>query len=166
MNLHPYSQIASRDNSEFPIHEFFQYPHLFAVDWREAEDWMLELFITATGISPDGASLSWDDKTKVMNFTVRDRTVAIPSTGGISAQHGMLMALQTLYGDTHSIRHLNHVTGGDTVYVAVETNVDWQELDSSLPLVRWFFTPIQALPDVFQTPFDELSAIGARYAEA
>lgn len=160
----PYSKIASRDPKAFPVRDFFSHPHLLAVDWRDDEGWMLKSFFKATAISDPSAGLTWDEPSKAMNFTVGGHGLAIRSSDDASAQHAMLLALQHFYGKTHSIRLLNHVINADTAYLMAETNEAWRQIEESFPLAKWFFTPIEALRDVFLTPFEEICAAGQRYA--
>lgn len=161
--MHPFDKITSRDNDAFPFDDFLEYPHLLIVDWKEAENDMMERFFEAAELSNENTQLVWDEEAQLMKFTYHDKILPIPRGNEISAQHSMLMVFQQVYGNNYSIRYLNHVTAGDTGYFVVETPDFWQRLEIENPHVRWFFTPIECLPDTFETSFEELSEAGRRY---
>lgn len=163
--MHPYSQIVSRTREEFPMDAFRAYPALMLVDWREAETTIAEQFFNATGLPSAGTEMVWDDQTEIMSFVHEGRAFPITRGEGASAQHSTLLVLQQVYGNRHSIRYLNHVTAGDWAYYAVETPATWKQLEEQYPLVRWFFTPIAFVPDVFASAYEELEQAGRSYAE-
>lgn len=53
---------------------------------------------------------------------------------------------------------------GDGSWFVVETREAWTKLEDRNEHVRWFFTPVDRLPDTFKADIDELAAAGARYA--
>lgn len=164
--MHPYDKITSRDSERFPASDFSTYPRLILVDWREEEPRILDAFFKATGLAPNEATLEMDDKTSYYQLVRGDRRFEVPWGPKTSAQHFMLVALQQAFGSTHSIRYLNHVALSDAGAYVVETNETWQSLEKQHPHVRWFFTPLDLLPDTFNTNVEELRRIGARYGEA
>jgi hypothetical protein len=162
--MHPYDKIVSRDDRSFPLDDFSTYSQLLLVDWKEEEPRILSAFFNATGLSSDGAKLYVDDKSQYYQLVRGDVRIDVPWGDEISAQHSMLVALQRVFGASHSIRYLNHAFG-DTGYFVVETNESWRRLESQNPNVRWFFTPIELLPDVFKSDVDALAQVGRRYGE-
>lgn len=161
--MHPYDTIVSRDVDAFPLDGFLDYPRLMSVDWREEEPRMLSAFFKATGLPADGTALEMDDRTSYWQLVRGSDRVDVPWGDEVSAQHSMLVALQRVFGASHSIRYLNHGCT-DTASFVVETNEDWRRLESANPHVRWFFTPIERLPDVFKSDIDDLSNVGKTYA--
>jgi hypothetical protein len=82
---------------------------------------------------------------------------------GESAQHAAVRTLQTIYAGTHSIRYLNHAAPGDTAYFVVETPAAWSALEAANPLVRWFFTPLEYLTDIFEGSSGNLTEAARLY---
>lgn len=164
--MSPYDKITSRNDRSFPFDDFSTYPRLMIVDWREEEPRILKAFFKATELPADGTVLEMDDATQYYQLVRGDLRVDVPWGDEASAQHSTLVALQRLFGTSHSIRYLNHAAFGDTGYFLVETNETWRRLESQNPHVRWFFTPIEILPDVFKSDVEMLSQAGERYSDA
>jgi len=162
--MHPYDKIVTRDCNAFPVEDFLDYPRAIAVDWREEEPRILRSFLAATGLSSDEARLEMDDKSGYYDLVRRVSRYAVPWGEGQSAQHSMLLALQKAFDNSHSLRYLNHSALGDTGRFIVETRETWSELERNNPEVRWFFTPVERLPDTFHSSPEELSEVGERYA--
>lgn len=162
-----YDQITSRDPAAFPFQAFLGYPRLLMVDWREEERRILSGFFKATGLSREGIDLEWDEPLGRMIFVHPGGRIELARGDGTSAQHSMLMALQQVYGASHPIRCLSYeVAAGDTGYFFVEERNTWARLEQDYPLVRWFFTPIELLPDTFEGDHAALREAARRYAEA
>jgi len=163
--MHPFDKIQSRDHAAFPFQEFSNYRRLFMVDWREAESSIAEAFLRAAGLPASDTVWTWNDADHAGTFSCRGRAYPVVATGGRSAQHDAVAALQAIYSATHSIRLLNHVARGDTAYFVVETPDTWKRLEERNPAVRWFFTPLEYLYDCFETSFEDLSEAGRLHAE-
>jgi TPR repeat protein len=161
--MRPFNLITSRDPGLFPWEALMEYEHLMAVDWREEENWIVERFCRASGLSREGINLTWNDAGDLLHLTYPGGSIDIEQGEGRSAQHSMIAALQTAFGATHSIRHLSHLEGSDTVYFVVETHTDWQDLEARNLHVRWFFTPIERIPDVFLSDYAALDEAAERY---
>jgi len=164
--MHPYDKITSRDSRLFPIDDFSAYPRLILVDWREEEPRILKAFFKATGLSPDDTALEMDERAQCYQLVRDDVRFNVPWGPEASAQHSMLVALQQAFCASHSIRYLNQAALSDTGCYVVESNETWQLLEAQYPHVRWFFTPLELLPDTFKSDIEELRQIGARYAGA
>ncbi|MBA8888292.1 hypothetical protein FHW12_002516 [Dokdonella fugitiva] len=162
--MHPYDTIVSRDVGAFPLDEFSKYPRFMPVDWREEEPRILSAFFKATGLPAEGTALEMDERTSYYQLVRGSERVDVPWGDEASAQHSMLVALQRMFGASHSIRYLNHGCA-DTGCFVVETNEDWRSLERANPHVRWFFTPIDLLPDVFKSDVDDLVRVGKTYGE-
>jgi len=162
----PYDKIASRDDRAFPLDEFAAYPRLIVMDWREEEPRILKAFFKATGLPIDTAKLETSSTSEYYQLVRGDVRIDVPWSENVSAQHSMLVALQQLFGATHSIRYLNHAAVSDGGYFVVETNDAWRSLNTRNPNVRWFFTPIDLLPDVFKSDVELLARIGKEYGDA
>jgi TPR repeat protein len=162
-SMRPFHLITSRDTDLFPWEGLSEYEHLMSVDWREGEDWIVHCFCQATGLSEEGLVLTWDNEAESMRFTYPGGVIDIKQSEEASSQHGMVAALQTAFGATHSIRYLSHFEGSDTVYFVVETHATWQYLEANNPHVPWFFTPIEQIPDVFRASWEALVAAAERY---
>ena len=163
--MHPFDKVTSRDCAAFPFKQFTDYSRLFMVDWRESEDWIAEAFLRAAGLPANETTWHWDEAASLGKFISRGRSVPVHRRDGQSAQHAAVSSLQEIYAESHSIRYLNHVAPGDTAYFVVETPAAWSLLETANPLVRWFFTPLAYLTDIFQQSFDDL-AEAARLYEA
>ncbi|HTU68340.1 MAG TPA: hypothetical protein VMF52_20525 [Steroidobacteraceae bacterium] len=161
---HPYDKIASRDAQSFPYDDFFKYPRRLLVDWKEEEPRILDDFLAATGLPADGTRLVMNDKTQFYQLARGNAWADVPWSKTSSAQHSMVAALQKVFGATHSIRYLNNADVSDTGFFAVETHETWRQLEKRYPHVKWFFTPIELLPDTFNTDAKTLNEIGQRYA--
>lgn len=162
--LYPYDLISSRDNDSFPFDEITSYPHTLQVSWRAGEDSIVDDFFRATGLSSEGISLKWDEHAKIMRFYYPGGSIDIKRGNGTSSQHSMLMALQTVFGTTHSIRYVNLGDAASTALFVVEKHSRWNELENNNQFVRWFFTPITLLADTFESDVKVLQAAGRRYA--
>ena len=161
--MHPFDKVTNRDNAAFPFEQFTSYSRLFMVDWRESEDWIAEAFLRAAQLPANETTWHWDEVASLGKFVSRGRSFPVPRRNGQSAQQAAVCALQEIYADTHSIRYLNHVAPGDTAYFVVETPADWSSLESANPLVRWFFTPLEYLTDIFENSFEDLSEAAHLY---
>ncbi len=161
--MHPFDKITSRDNAAFPFELLTSYARLFMVDWREAEDWIAREFSRAAGLPANEIAWHWDDAAGAGAFVSRGRRFPVPRPDGLSAQHAAVSELQRIYAGSHSIRYLNHVAPGDTAYFVVESPATWKALETSNPLVRWFFTPLEYLADAFQESFDDLGEAARLY---
>lgn len=163
--MHPFDKVSSRDHAAFPFEQFASYSRLFMVDWRESEDWIAAAFLRAAGLPANETMWHWDEVACLGKFVSHGRSFPVHKRDGQSAQHAAVSALQEIYASRYSIRYLNHVTRGDTAYFVVETPAAWSALETANPLVRWFFTPLEYLPDIFEESFEEL-AEAARLYEA
>jgi hypothetical protein len=161
----PYHLIADREPSQFPFAAVQSYRHCFAVDWRESDMDIVERFLTAAGLPAHDAKVRWEAAPGHSVLTRNGLDHAVPLEGR-SAQDAMLRVLATVYRATHGIRSLSHVALGDTAYFVVETPSDWAGFEIQNPLVRWFFTPIERLPDLFTTSFDDLAEAARSFAKA
>jgi hypothetical protein len=161
-----YSKITNTKGAELPFEEFTMHPHCLIVDWREAEEDILEAFLAATGEPRDEVDLRPDEASNVMIVAKGEEVIPIRKGKGVSSQHSMLLALQNLYGSSHAIRYLHDVEEGDTAYFMVESPETWQRLEQENPNIRWFFVPIEVVPDTFETPSDQLRAAARRYYSA
>jgi len=161
--MHPFGKITSRDNAAFPFKEFTSYSRLFMVDWRESEDRIAEAFLYAAGLPANETTWHWNEEARLGKFVSRGRSFPLPKRDGQSAQHAAVSGLQEIYAGSHSIRYLNHVAPGDTAYFVVETPAAWNSLESANPLVRWFFTPLEYLADIFEESFEDLSKAARLY---
>jgi len=161
--MHPFDKITNRDNAAFPFKLFTSYPRLFMVDWREGEDWIAKAFLRAAGLPENETTWHWDEAASAGKYVSRGRSYPVPKHDGQSAQHAAVKALQALYADSHSIRYLNHAAAGDTAYFVVETPATWRALEAAHPLVRWFFTPLEYLGDIFEGSFDDHSEAAKLY---
>ncbi len=161
----PYSAITGRDRDAFPLRAFQSSGRCFAVDWRDGEDAILEAFAKAADVAMDEVSLQWDEAAAHMNLVHAGKTNPVRRDRH-GAQHAMVLVLQQVFGQTHAIRLINQVTlGDDTAWFMVESPQQWQHLEQSNPHLRWFFTPVELLPDVFNADTDEIAEAGRRYAD-
>lgn len=160
----PYEKIVSREHKDFPFDDFMDYPRLLLVDWREEEPRIVRSFLKAAGFPADEVRLARDPAIGWYRMSRGDASLTLPESDEVSAQHSTLVALQRLFGTTHGIRYLNHVAFGDTGYFVVETREVWGRLEERQPHVRWFFTPMDILPDVFKASLQQLAAAAQRHA--
>ena len=162
--MHPFDQIHSRDSGAFPFEAFNEYPRCFMVDWRAAPEDIADGFFSAAGLAQLARlTREGDDSLKLIH---RDESLTLKLRPGVSAQHGLLEAFQAYFGIRHSMRYLNHVALGDTAYFVVQPTSTWARLELANPYVKWFFTPLDRLPDIFDSPFEKLAEAGKLYAEA
>ena len=160
----PYDLVTSRDNAAFPFDAVQAYPRSFAVDWRESDEGIVESFLKSAGLPPNDAQVRWD-LAKPYALLHHAGVTHDVRRDGRSAQDAMLRKLDELYGAGHQVRIVSHVAQGDTAFFVVETPERWAALEAANPHVRWFFTPIGGLPDLFEGTFDELGEAARRYAE-
>jgi hypothetical protein len=162
--LHPFDQILSRDKEAFPFAAFLEYPRCFVVDARASAEDIAEEFFRAAGIS----QLARIDRGEDDGLILIHRDVSLPLRlpPSSSTQHAMLTVLQAYFGIRHSMRYLNHVTAADTAWFVVQPTNTWARLELANPYVKWFFTPLDRLPDIFDSPFEKLGQAGKLYAEA
>jgi hypothetical protein len=162
--LHPFEQIHSRDKEAFPLGDFREYARCFIVDRRAPAEDIAESFFSAAGIS-QLARITRDENDELM-LIHRDVSLQIRLPAGTSPQHALLAVLQAYFGIRHSMRYLNHVTGADAAWFVVQPTNTWARLELANPYVKWFFTPLDRLPDIFDSSFEKLSEAGKLYAEA
>jgi hypothetical protein len=162
--LHPFDQIHSRDKDAFPLEAFREYPRCFMVDWRASAEDIAEGFFRAAGIA-QLARIDRDEEDGLM-LIHRDVSLPIRLPASTSPQHAMLTILQAYFGIRHSMRYLNHVTAADTAWFVVQPTNTWARLELANLYVKWFFTPLDRLPDIFDSPFEKLGHAGKLYAEA
>ena len=162
--MHPFDKIQSRDNAAFPFAAFQEYPRSFAVDWRAGVVDIFDDFAKAAGLA-GSAQLTVDPASRTPVLSHDGQRLALGLHNATSPQHGMVSLLQGYFGIRHSIRYMNHVAPGDTAYFVVESTSTWKRLEAANPHVKWFFTPLEKLPDVFTTSFETLAECGRQYAE-
>lgn len=160
-----FSLIVSRNVEDFPFQELTEYRHTLAVGWRSSEDSIWEQFAHAISALPTDCTLHWDEDLQVSRFMHGASSIDIRPGDGVSAQHSMMMALQSVFGHVYSIRLLNNFDCGSDAYFVVETHSAWEELEVENAHVRWFFTPIELLPDTFESPVTLIEEMGKRYAD-
>ena len=153
-----YRQIISTESREFPVDALSDYSHCITVDWRDAEDDVLCAFLAA--VSDFRLPLNLQLLSCAGEKTLSDgvQMVSLQTGDSVSAQHAMLMALQGLCGECLAIRYVHDVFDGDTVCFMVETPEVWTRLEQENPHIRWFFIPIELIPDTFTTPVSQLHA--------
>ena len=154
-----YRRIISTDSREFPTDALLDDSHCLTVDWRDAEDDVLSAFLVV--ISDFRLPLNLQLLNCAGGKTLSDGVQMVPLQTGdsVSAQHAMLMALQGLCGERLAIRYVHDVFDGDTVCFMVETPEVWTRLEQENPHIRWFFIPIELIPDTFTTPGSQLHAV-------
>ncbi len=148
--------------------EFDDEDHLVWIDWRETEDAIVE-YIAA---KLDGWKLSAtiDDAASKCGYEVSiscgDRTLTIDPSGELDCRHATLLAIDNLISPAYQIRFASATNGGDTIGVAVERIADWQFLWSKYGrVVNERFCPIRELPDLMNTPGNEIDNACRAYAE-
>lgn len=160
----PFAQITSRDDAAFPFDAFSRYPKLLVIDWREEEGSIVSKYCKLAGLAQDEATLVMDDATGWFNLIHKGGSLPIPWSEDVSAQHSTVVALQKAFGQAHAIRY-SQAAAGDSGFFIVETPQTWQRLEAENPHVRWFFTPVELLPDTVNASFDDIREAGRRYAE-
>jgi len=162
--LHPFDQIHGRDKESFPFDAFRDYARCFVVErYASAED-IAEGFFGAAGLA-QLARVVRDDKDG-LTLIHRDVSLQIRLRPDISPQHALLEFFQEYFGIRHSMRYLNHVTGDGIGWFVVQPTSTWARLELANPYVKWFFTPLDRLPDIFDSSFEKLGEAGRLYAEA
>jgi hypothetical protein len=160
---YPYDRIESLEVEAFPLKHFQDDTHFFSIDWREGEDWIHSRFAKAANVSERDLKISWDDAKECMTIELEGKPQPIKQAS-YSSQHSMLLLLQKTYRKQLSIRFLNHIAlGDDTAYFAVETIDKWRTLEESNSLIRHFFTPIELLPDIFNSGAEAIVEAGRKY---
>jgi hypothetical protein len=162
--LHPFDQIHSRDKDAFPFDAFRDYARCFMVDWRASAEDIAEGFFSAAGLV-QLARIARDDN-GALTLIHRDVSLQLKLNPATSPQHALLILFQAYFGIRHSMRYLNHVTPGDTAWFVVQPTSTWARLELANPYVKWFFTPLDRLPDIFDSTFEKLGEAGKLYAEA
>ena len=162
--MHPFDQIHSRDKDAFPFEAFHDYARCFVVDQRSSAEDVAEGFFRAAGLA-QLARIVRDDK-DVLTLIHRDVSLQIKLRPDTSQQHALLTFFQEYFGIRHSMRYLNHVTAGGTAWFVVQPMSTWARLELANPFVKWFFTPLERLPDIFDSSFEKLGEAGKLYAEA
>lgn len=161
-----YNSIVSSEGDAFPEDEFIENGRLLVVDWRDAAKDIIRAFLDMVGKPDDELFEDLDESSNEIVFTKDEHVVRLKQGAGVSEQHSALLALQTFYGHEHAIRYLHGVADGDTACFAVEAPDRWEALERENPFVRGFFVPINDVPDVFETPGDQLDAAARRYQSA
>jgi hypothetical protein len=162
--LHPFDEIHSRAKETFPIEAFREYPRCFMIGRRASAEDIAEGFFRAAGLS-QLARISRDDH-DALTLIHRDVSLQIKLPPAASPQHALLNVFQEYFGIRHSMRYLNHVTAADTAWFVVQPTSTWARLELANPYVKWFFTPLDRLPDIFDSSFEKLGEAGKLYAEA
>ena len=162
--MHPFDQIHSRDKEAFPFEAFRDYARCFVVDRRASAEDIAEGFFSAAGLT-QLARIVRDDN-DALTLIHRDVSLQIKLGADVSPQHALLLFFQEYFGIRHSMRYLNHATDIDTAWFVVQPTSTWARLDLANPFVKWFFTPLDRLPDIFDSSFEKLGEAGKLYAEA
>ncbi len=162
--MHPFEQILSREKETFPFDAFRDYARCFVVDRRASAEDIAEGFFSAAGLV-QLARIVRDDN-DALTLIHRDVSLQIKLPPDASPQHALLLFFQEYFGIRHSMRYLNHVTPSDTAWFVVQPTNTWARLELANPFVKWFFTPLDRLPDIFDSTFEKLGDAGKLYADA
>jgi hypothetical protein len=162
--LHPFDQIHGRDKETFPSEAFHDYARCFTVDRDASAEDIADGFFRAAGLA-QLARIVRDEK-NALTLVHRDVSLRIELPPDTSPQHALLLFFQDYFGIRHSMRYLNHVTANGTAWFVVQPVSTWARLELANPFVKWFFTPLDRLPDIFDSTFEMLGEAGKRYAGA
>ena len=164
MNKDFYRQLFASD----PQSVFDDEVVLVWVDWREAEDAIVEYVASKL----DGVNLvvaiddADNDHGYIVSISSNGRTLAVDPSAEFDCRHATLNAIDELISTGYQIRFAVATNGGDTVGIAVERLVDWQALRAEHGhVVDEQFCPIRELPDLMNTPGNELDDACRAYAD-
>jgi hypothetical protein len=106
----------------------FEKPHpgVFWVDWREADDYIVNLAAQALG--RDDLSSRWDSKTLHIDFEGRSTVVPLEQKPG--EQDIILAALNRALNPQFELRWIRASHGGDTLAFQILSGEDWAALQS------------------------------------
>ena len=162
--MHPFDQIEGREKETFPFDAFRDYARCFTVDRLASAEDIADGFFGAAGLA-QLARIVRDEK-DALTLIHRDVSLRIKLAPDTSPQHALLTFFQEYFGIRHSMRYLNHVNGEGTAWIVVQPTNTWARLELANPFVKWFFTPLDRLPDIFDSSVEKLGEAGKQYAEA
>lgn len=134
-------------------------PHFFSVDWRGADDEIVEDCAACLGL--DSLKAEWRDEDLFISFEGRE--VQVPLQSDVADRHITLCSLNDVLSLKYEIRFLVFSHGSDTLGFAALGIADWRELEAASPAVvaENFIDPRQ-LPNLMTELTDEKLPADAR----
>lgn len=137
------------------------------IDWGDEEDEIVEALQDHIGLDELQASI--DDADNEFGYEVKitlgKNSVTVNPNGELHSLHATLNAVDELLTD-YQVRFVTPTNGSDTIAVAVEKNSDWDSLYQEFGrMVNETFCPIREIPDLMNTPGNEIDEACQRFAD-
>lgn len=162
MNHSFYQQILSGE----PSHIFDDLDNVIWIDWGDEEDAIVDAIrahINLDNFSSNTVDAD-NDQGYVVIVSFGDRSLTIDPTSDFDSRHATLNTVDELLSD-HQIRFATPTNGSDTIAVAIERESDWQSLYNEFgQTLNQLFCPIRELPDLMNTPGNEIDEACENYA--
>lgn len=162
MNHSFYKQIFSGDSSQI----FDDQENVVWIDWGDDEDAIVDAIRDHANLHDLHATTNDADNDYgyVVVVSFKDQSVTIDPTNDFDCRHATLNAVDGLLPD-HQIRFATPTNGGDTIAVAIEQTSDWDSLYNEFGwALNETFCPICEIPDLMNTPGNEIDDACERYA--
>jgi hypothetical protein len=137
------------------------------IDWREEEEAIVDYVRDRIGAEDLTATISESDNDwgYAVTISLRNESRIICPELKLDSRHATLIALDELLSGDFQIRFVSDTTGSDTIGVTVERVGDWDMLYKKYGRrLNEHFCPIRELPDLMNTPADEIDQACANYA--
>jgi hypothetical protein len=168
MNEEFYRSVVQQPTNSHSAAIFEDRENILWIDWRDEEESIVSQVQERVGVADLTATLAESDNpwgyTVMISRGATSRTIS-PELG-LDARHATLNALDELLAPEFQIRYVTETNGSDTFGVVVEKAADWQFLFAKYGRrVNEHFCPIRELPDLMNTPGNQLDRAFAAYAD-
>ncbi len=168
MNGTFYSAVLQHPPKSYSDAIFDDEAKIIWVDWREEAEIIVGYIRDKIGESKLTATVSdadndWGYEVAVM---LGDELRTITPELGFDAQHATLNAVDELVSPEFQIRFVSDTNGADTIGIVIESCGDWDALYQKYGRrLNEHFCPIREVPDLMNTPGDEIDQACRAYAQ-
>ncbi len=164
MDLDFFSKILTGDASSI----FADEENILWVDWRQCEDEIVASLSARLGLPELTCNIEDDSNEHGYRvvITYRENSITVDPAGELDTRHATLNAVDELVAPEHEIRYALDTEGGDSIGIAAGSVFDWQTLlNLHGTSVDERFCPVRQLPDLLQTPPNQIRSACKAYAD-
>ena len=167
MNEDFYSAVVAHQAKTHSNAIFDDTANIVWIDWREEEDVIVDEIAAKIAMFPLSATVRDADNEAGYDVEVmcRNQRRIVNPDATFDSRHATLNAIDELVSPEYQIRFVTDTNGADTIGVAVELSSDWSRLHQRFgKRLNEHFCPIRELPDLMNTPGNEIDRVAREYA--
>lgn len=167
MNKEFFDRVLQNPPKSYSDAIFEDKDNIIWVDWREAEDSIVESVSEKLGTNLLVCQIVEIDTPAGYEAIISygQKVAKVKCIEGRSTQHDTLAAIADLLGKEFELRHVSDTNGTDGAGIVVGAAAEWRRLASEYGRrLDEHFVPVSALPDLFNTAGNELDEAIESYA--